>query len=310
MPMFWKSKTLLAKIETTYGTDSAPSAAANAVLALNVSFAPMEGQDVNRNLELPAMGAVPSIPVGIYTTLTFEVELVGSGTLGTAPAWGPLLRMCGVAEVVTAGTKVEYSPITDNHESGSIYFAIDTIKHVMLGCRGTAVITVNAQGIPVIRFTFFGLFTMPATAAKVVPVFTAWKTPSVATKANTPTFTIGGTSFTMRSFSFDLGCDVQPRMLVGTEQMLIVDKAEKISTQVEAISLATYNPYQIAQNQTTQAIQLVHGTTAATRVQLDYSKAQQARLTGYAVEQNIVEWPLNFTPLQTSGNDQWKLSLL
>lgn len=310
MPLYWKSKTLLAKIETAYGTDSVPTAAANAILALNVSFSPMEGQDVTRNLEMPAMGALPSIPVGVYSTLTFEVELVGSGTLGTAPAWGPLLRMCGVAEVVTAGVKVEYSPITDNPESGSIYFAIDTIKHVMLGCRGTAVITLNAQGIPVIRFTMTGLFTTPANAAKVTPVFTAWKTPSVATKANTPTFTIGGTAFVLRNFSFDLGCDVQTRMLVGSEAVLIVDKAEKLSAQVEAISLATYNPFTIAQNQTTQAIQLIHGTVASIRVQLDWSKAQQARLNGYAIEQNIVEWPLSFMPLQTSGNDQWKLSLL
>lgn len=310
MPLYWKSKTLLAKLETTYGTDSAPTAAANAVMALNVSFAPMEGQDVTRNLEMPAMGALPSIPVGVYSTLTFEVELVGSGTLGTAPAWGPLLRMCGAAEVITAGVKVEYNPISDNHESGSIYFAIDTTKHVMLGCRGTAVITLNAQGIPVIRFTMSGLFTTPANAAKVTPVFTAWKTPSVATKANTPTFTIGGAAFVLRSFSFDLGCDVQTRMLVGSEAVLIVDKAEKLKAQVEAVALTSYNPFTIANNQTTQAIQLVHGTTANTRVQLDVSKAQQARLNAYAIEQNILEWPLDFMPLQTSGNDQWKLSLL
>ena len=99
-------------------------------------------------------------------------------------------------------------------------------------------------------------------------------------------------------------------MLVGSEAVLIVDKAEKLSAQVEAISLATYNPFSIAQNQTTQAIQLIHGTVASSRVQLDFPKAQQARLNGYAIEQNIVEWPLSFMPLQTSGNDQWKLSLL
>lgn len=310
MPLYWKSKTLLAKLETAYGTDSAPTAAANAVMALNVSFAPMEGQDVTRNLEMPAMGALPSIPVGVYSTLTFEVELVGSGTLGTAPAFGPLLRMCAVAEVVTAGTKVEYSPITDGQESGSIYFAIDTIKHVMLGCKGTAVTTTNAQGIPVIRFTMTGLFTTPANAAKVTPVFTAWKTPSVATKANTPTFTIGGTAFILRNFAFDLGCDVQTRMLIGSEAVLIVDKTEKLSAQVEAVPLTTYNPFSIAQNQTTQAIQLIHGTVAGSRVQLDFPKAQQARLNGYAIEQNILEWPLDFMPLANSGNDQWKLSFL
>ena len=47
MPRFWRRQTILAKIETTYGTDASP-VAANAILASNVSFNPMEGQDVDR----------------------------------------------------------------------------------------------------------------------------------------------------------------------------------------------------------------------------------------------------------------------
>ena len=39
----WKTKTLLVKPEQTYGEDSGPTAAANAILALNVRLAPMEG---------------------------------------------------------------------------------------------------------------------------------------------------------------------------------------------------------------------------------------------------------------------------
>lgn len=309
-PLKWASKTLLAKIETAYGTDAVPTALANAVLAMNVELTPMDGEDVTRNLERPHMGADPSIPINLRSVLSFDVELVGSGTLGTAPAWGPLLRMCGVAEVISAGTKVEYSPVTDGHEAGSIYLAIDTTRYVLLGARGTVVFTLNANGLPIMRYTLTGLFTMPSQQAKVVPDYTAWQAPQVVSKANTPVFTIGGTSFVMRNFSFDLSNDVQPRMLVGQEAILIVDKQEQLSVQVEAVPLTTYNPYQIAQDQTLQAINITQGTVAAKRVKLAIPSAQQGRVTALANEQKIKEWPLTFTPLPGAlGNDQWKLTL-
>lgn len=308
-PLYWKSKTLLAKIETVYGTDAVPTALANAILATNVSLSPMEGEDVKRNLERPYMGASPSLPVGLRSVLSFDVEAVGGGALGVAPGWGPLLRMCGVAQVVTAATKVEYSPITDGHEAGSIYFAIDTTRFVLLGSRGTCVLTLSAQGIPTFRFTITGLFTMPSEQAKVTPTLTGFQTPQVATSANTPTFTVGGISFLLRDFTFDLGCDVQPRLLIGQERILIVDKAESLKTTVEAVPLTTYNPYSIAQAGTTQAVQLVHGTAIGRKVTVDLPAAQQERLTGLENNQNIVEWPLSFTPQPVAGNDQWKITL-
>lgn len=310
MPLYWKSKTLLAKTEVTYGTDSVPTAAANAVLATDVTLAPMEGQDVVRNLERPQMAADPTIPAGLYSTLTFSVELVGSGTLGTAPAWGPLLRACAAAQTITAGTKVEYNPITSGHEAVSIYMQIDTTRHVLAGSKGTAQFKVNAQGIPVIAFTFTGLFAIPSEQAVPAPDYSAWKAPQVASKTNTPAFTIGGANFVLRDFTFDLGNQVEPRMLIGSESILITDKNESLSVSVEAVPVSTYNPFTIAQAQTLQAISLTHGTTAATRVKLDLPSAQQGRLTGYDTgNQNIVEWPLKFMPLPVTGNDQWKITL-
>lgn len=309
MPLNWASKVLLAKIETTYGTDAVPTAAANAILATNVELNPMEGDDVTRNLERPQMGADPTIPVNLRSTLAFDVELQGSGTLGTAPAWGPLLRACGVAQLITAGTKVEYNPVTDNHEAVSIYMMIDTTRYVLLGAKGNAVMTLNASGIPVMRVNLMGLFTLPTEQAKLTPDYTAFKAPLVVSKTNTPTFTIGAWAPVMRNFSFDLGNDVQPRMLVSQEAIVIVDKSETLSCQVEAVPVSAYNPYSISQAQTLAAINLTHGTVAGSRIKLSFPSSQLARLTGLANEQKVKEWPLRFTPLPVTGNDQWKLTL-
>lgn len=309
MPLYWKTKALLAKIETVYGTDVVPTGAANAILATDVSFSPMEGEDVSRNLERQAMGASPIYPTALRSQLTFSVEAVGSGTVAVAPGWGPLLRMCAVAQVITATVKVEYTPISTAHESGTIYFSVGGTRHVMTGCRGSAVLRFNAQGIPVFVFTITGLFGVPSEQAAPTPVYSAFQSPQVATKANTPTFTIGGAAMVLRDAEFDLGNDVQPRLLIGSESILIVDKAESFKATVEAVPVGTYNPYSIAAAQTTQAVQLIHGTVAGRKVQIDLPTATQGRVGAYSQQQNIVEWQLPFTPQPNAGDDQWKITL-
>lgn len=102
MPLLNRKRTLLAKIETTYGTDSAPVGATNAILCRNLDVMPLEGQTVSRDLVRPYYGNSDQLPTGIYAKVTAEVEIAGSGTAGTAPAWAPLLRACAFAETLLA----------------------------------------------------------------------------------------------------------------------------------------------------------------------------------------------------------------
>lgn len=305
----WNRKTLLAKIETTYGVDPTPTAAANAILATNITLRPMEGEDVDRNLERPYHGASAKIPVGLYSMLTFDVELVGSGTVGEAPGWGPLLRMVSVAETVTEDVSVVYTPITDAPESAAVWIYIEDVQHKFAGSRANAVFALNAQGIPVMRYSVTGLFTQPATVTAALPDLSAFQKPQAVTKANTPSATIGGTAFVTRSFELDLGRQVERRLLIGKEEVIIADAKESLKMTVEAVPLATYDPFITARNQVEKAIQLVHGTVAGKIVTLDIPKAQQRRPSGYENQQNVVEWPLEFDPLPDEGDDQWSLTL-
>lgn len=311
-PIKWKSKIILVKLEAAnaYGVDPAPTGAANAMLMTDVQIQPMEGEDVSRNIELPYMGAQEDLSTAYRAILTGSVELVGSGTPGTPPAWAPLLRACGVAEVVTPNTSVDYSPVTDGHESAGIHFYIGPSRHVILGSRGTAVVTANANGIPVARLTITGLFVTPSDNARPTPDLTKFQRPQVASKANTPVFKIDGIDFVMRNFEMNLGCDVQFRALVGVERVVIVDKAESITTTVEAVPLAVYNPYQRALPPAPRVpIVLEHGTVAGRIFSLSVPTAVQKRPGGPVNGQGVVEWPLGFTPLPTAGDDQWKLTL-
>lgn len=304
----WDSLIILSKIETTYGTDSTPIAA-NTMLLSNVSLAPMEGQDVSRGLVRPYYGAQQSFKVGLYTVLTGDTELVGSGVVGTAPKWGPLARASGLAETIVDATSVAYNPISDAQESVSVYFFVGATRHVMRGTRGNGVLTVNAQGIPIIRWTLTGLFDIPTEQSRPTPDFTGWLAPQVATTAHTPTFTINAISLALRSFALDFGNEVKPRFLLGREEIRLVDRNSMLDVQVDAVPLTTLDPFTDGINLTNRAVSLVHGTGAGKIATIAAPAGSIGRLPSYQNPDKVLEWPLKIALLPTSGNDDWTLTL-
>ena len=305
----WRNKILLAKIETTYGVDSVPVAATNGILATDVKLQPMEGTDVSRDLDLPYFGAQGTIPNELNAKLSFKVELAPSGSAGTVPGWGPLLRACGVAQVINAGVSVVYNPITDNHESATFYLWIDGTRFALRGARGNAKFMITAQGIPYIEFAFTGLFTTPSEQARVLPTLTAFRKPAVASSANTPTFTLNAVAMVMRSFALDLKNAVENRFLIGAEAILITQREDMVETTVEAQPLTSFNPFTLAAAQTTVPISLVHGLGAGNITTLAVPAAQMQRPQGIESAQDIAEWQLSLLPLPIVGNDQWTLTL-
>lgn len=309
MAMYYRKKVLLAKIETTYGTDPTPTGTANAILASEISIQPMMGADADRGHDTPYLGANATIPYDLHATISFKVELAPSGTAGTPPGWGPLLRACGVAETITASTSVVYNPISPPHESITGYLHIDTHLFTLTGSRGTCKMVVAASGIPQLEFTFTGLWTKPAAGTLPTPVYTEYQKPKIVSNTATPTMTIDSEDMVMRNFALDLGNQVEARFLVGTEEILIVDRSEMIECQVEAVALTTLDPWALARDQTAVAVAITHGTGAGNIAALAAPTAQMQRPGDPTEAQGIMEWPLTLVPLPGSGNDQWTLTL-
>lgn len=309
MPLFWNNKVLAVKRETIYGTDSAPTGA-NAFVAQKVKLTPMKGEDVARGLERAFLAADATLPAGLNAMIEFEVELAPSGTAGTAPSWGEALRACAVAQVVSAGVSVTYNPISTNHEGATVHFYLDGTRYALVGCRGTAKLMLTANGAPKIAFALTGLFVQPTTVANPAPTLAGWTTPQIVASVNTPTVTFNGVALIMRSFDFDLGNQVIYRSLVGSQSVLIPQRSEKIAMVVEAVLLATLNPYALAAAATTAALSLVHGTGAGKITTIAVPLALIQRPEGLNEQDGIVEWPLSFVPLPgASGNDQWTITL-
>ncbi len=307
--IYFNEKILLLGLESTYGT-TPTLAAEDAILATNIRIMPMEGQDLSRGLERPHMGAQGTIPVDLHVKMTFTAEILPSGTAGTAPVTGKLLRALGCAQTIVAATSVAYNPVSRNHESVSVHLWIGDTRFALIGGRGTGTLRVNASGIPVIEVELTGLWSQPSEETRIAPDLDDQLAADVlaATTTNTPVYTVNAVSLVMRSFALTLGNQVEPRFLIGADRVLITGRQESVETTVEAVALSSFNPFALARARTLLPITLTHGTAAGNRFTLAVPTAQMQRLQGIEEQQGIAEWPLRLVPLPDAGNDQWTLT--
>lgn len=101
MPLLSRKRLILSKIESTYATDSSP-AGTDAILVRNLEITPLESDVVSRDLIRPYLGNYDQLLAQTRVVVTFQVEMAGSGTAGTAPRFNSLLRACGMSETITA----------------------------------------------------------------------------------------------------------------------------------------------------------------------------------------------------------------
>lgn len=272
MALLTRKRVILAKLETTYNTDSAPTGATNAVLIRNLNVQPMATQQVGREIIRPFLGNFEQLNASTHVEMDFEVEAAASGAAGTVPGYGVLLRACGLSETVTASTKVDYKPISTGFESVSIYFNVDGVLHKITGARGDVEFALNARQIPVFKFKMVGIYNAPTDTALPVVSYSAFQTPLIANTVNTTPFTLFGVSPVLESLTFQLGNQVDYRTLIGSQYVQITDRKVAGSMTFEAASIATKDWFTASQTGTTGALSLTHGTAAGQKIILSSSQ--------------------------------------
>lgn len=310
MALLARKKLILAKVETTYGTDATPTGAANAILTRNLSITPLAGDVVGRNLNSANLGNELQIQVGQYVEVEFEVEVAGGGAAGTAPKYGPLLTACNFVETINASVSVVYAPTSTstNFKSTTIYFHHDGQKHAVTGARGTVSCDLSPGSIPAFRFKFTGLYNNPSSVADPTPTTTAFQTPLAVNKVNTPTFSVHATTPVLYSLSWDMANEVFYRNVVGAESVEFVDRAPTGSIVIEAPTITTKNWFSTALASTTGAMQLVHGTAAGNIVQFD-APAVQVFQPRYGEQNGVSTLEMNLAFVPNSGNDELTITV-
>jgi hypothetical protein len=315
-----KKTAILAKLETTYGTDAVPTGAANAMLASNLSVNPLNANNVDRALIRAYFGSSEQLVGTRYMECGFDVELVGSGVAGTPPAWGPLMRSIGFAETITAALRVDYTPISDDIESATIYWYDDGVLHKLLGVRGTATMDLSVGVKPVISFKFIGIYGGIAEQAAPATTLTAWKVPQIVVNAQSGDVTlgathsattapalIGGTPVTSQGLTIDLGITATFQPLLGEESVEVTDRnvTGAIKLKMSAAQEVEYmNKVLLAE---LSSVGLQHGTVDANKIQVFMPSVQFTTPTKEELNgQRLIGYALRAVPV--AGNDEFRLT--
>jgi hypothetical protein len=217
---------------------------------------------------------------------------------------------------------VDYTPITNNQESVTLWYYDSGVLHKALGCRGNVKLDLTAGNRPVMSFTFNGLDGVASAGTPSGTSFASFITPLVVVDANSGDLTFGGTVassgapaitggtvYPSLGLELDLGLSADFTPLLGGESVDITARALNGAIKLDLTAAQEVTFRGTVLNATLQAMSLLHGTTAGNRVivhqpsvQLyDWSKEEVngKRLVGYKTRG--VPTPAG------SGNDELRL---
>lgn len=305
-----RKKLLLVAPETEYGT-AADIADAVLITCSELDGSPYEGDRVSRDRIRQTFGAQVEANAAPYATVTATVPLAGSGTAGTAPNFGLLLRACALSETVEDATSVTYQPVTDDLESVTVWFVEDGQLQQLPGVRGTVEFSLTAKEYPTMSFTLTGLYKRPETLADPVD-----KTVSdivdeiVVNKQNTPTFSVHGYAGCGQSLSLDIGNEVGYRALIGCESVRITDRSATGQVEIEAPDLATKDYFAAIESHeevTLAPIEIEHGTKAGNIVKITGPKTQLSTISRTDSD-GIVHYQMDARYIPDLGDDEFTLT--
>ena len=101
---------LLTKIQPTLDVDPTPTGS-NVAQIESLDWNYLEGDTLSRNRSKSYLGSDEELTVNPKTKFSYDVELSQIVAAGDVPAFGVMLRACGMAEVINAGVDVRYTPV-------------------------------------------------------------------------------------------------------------------------------------------------------------------------------------------------------
>ena len=305
MPKLHRKRSILAKAESSYGSDPTPTGSANYVQVIDLNIEPIVSDEVSRDLIRPYMGNYEVIPANTRVNVTFDVEMSGSGSAGTAPKYGAILKACGLSETVVSSTSVTYAPVTTPSDSVTLFVNYDGIRHKVTGARGTFSLNCEVNNIPRISFSLTGIFNAPTDTALPTVTVSNQASPLIFKNGSTSSFAIFGFAAALQSWSLDFNNEVIYRELVGgTKEVLITDRRPAGTVVVEAVALSAHNFFTDYTGTSTGTNTWLHGTVAGNKVTVSCPQTDLGQPT-YEESDGItmLYLPLMATPSASANNE-------
>ena len=317
----FRNVVVLAKVETTKGTDSTPTGASNAMLPVGeVSLTPIDAERVPRSVIRGYFGAPDALVGSTWMRLAFSVEAASSGTAGTAPAWGALLQGCGFTETVSTASRVEYAPASTGLKGVSLYMYADGLEYKFIGRVGNLNGAANVGGIPLLNFEFMAPYATPSTSTNPTPTLTSWQTPYLVSDANTADLVVGGTyttgvisggtTYVSGGLEFDMGNQISRLELIGAKESVITDR--NVTGTIKTLDLTAAQEITVqglVTGNTATALGLTHGTASGSKVMFWVPSARLLGVTPVNLE-GVWTSDVAFEAPPSSGNDDIKIVAL
>lgn len=311
--MKFKNKLLLGKAEAAPGTAENLNGA-DAVQTKNLEITPYSGNKTSRDLDRDGFGAEAKQNTNPYSEITFEVELTGSGTAGSAPAFAPFLKACSFVEVIDAGVSVKYT-LNSNSEQAATFGYLQRVSgdkyqlHKLSGCRGSVAFTVDASGIPVMQFRFMGSYERPENATVTNVNKSAYIDPLYVSPENTDV-SLGAFKANASAFSLDVANSVSMRALTETRDVNVSDRDPTISVTLDAPDLDDFDVFALVESHngiTKVDTTLTHGTLAGNIVTIRAKGAQFSDIS-FTDSDGQLAYQLSGSPLSDVADDELELT--
>jgi len=308
MPLFHQRTQIAAKIEGSEGS-AETLAAADAFLAFPSGEPDPKIDMYERNPFRATLSPLQSVPGKRSGKLPFQIELAGSGTAGTAPPWGKLMKGCAFGETIVGGTSVAYAPASAAIPSLTLAAYMDGTIHKIWGARGTLKLALEVGKPGLLNFDFQGadfshldgaLLTGVTYTTVVGPAFLG------------ATFTIDGLAFWVEKVEFDianvLALRPDPNSVSGYKSVLITGRKGKITLDPELILASSKDIWTMWKNGSVVALNAVLGATPGNIITIGAPKfqIQDAKFGERSGNRTV---PLTALMAMNAGDDEFTITL-
>lgn len=304
----WNKKLILFGLETTEGTDMAPTPAANALKVLNYQPVFMDADQKVRNIEKAFFGADPVAMSNFKRGATFDMEMHGAGApAGTGvPPWMIPLQVAGFGVPVPSASSVSISPITSGIKSATHWGYIDDLLLKTLGARASVGFKIEDDEYPIFSFNLLGIppETLAVQAVPTIVPITGYIDPLISSTENT-TFTLDGFALALRRWEMNSNSETAFRSLIGPKDKINISDRSWSGTIVGEIpDLTTKNYFEKVRPGTTMLAKAVQGIASGNIVE---TTAPALQITGnieISEEGGKAMMSIPVTAIPVNGNDE------
>jgi hypothetical protein len=249
-----------------------------------IKTSPYEGNKHTRNVDSPEPTAGVQVNTNPHQKFDFTVDAAGSGTVGVAPVFGPLLQACGLKLDDSLTTEVSYRLSQEKSPSVSLAkYEGDEVIYQGAGGRGTVVLSFD-DTIPQFQFSGF-LVSYERPAAATFPdslIYDNYADPIPFTKDNMKKAIVNGRSVVMTGGSITFGSAPSYRNLPNQKEAIHPDLFVVSSITFVAKSIADENWFESLESHNGLSyidVELEHGTAAGNIINYTSTKEQIINIT-------------------------------